>query len=103
MYLGVEDMDFGLKSSLMGFPILHDSQAVIGHRFRESFNNYSVPGEHVVANSLGNGCCFCSREGRTHDASTSWRKLLNGIDPTSVTTRLNDCVCGRGEGRNIEA
>jgi GT2 family glycosyltransferase len=49
---GVEDLDFGLKSWLMGHPILHDSEAVIGHRFRASFDNYDVPVEHTIVNRL---------------------------------------------------
>lgn len=49
---GVEDLDFGLKCWLMGYRILHDPQAVIGHRFREAFDNYSAPLEHVLANQL---------------------------------------------------
>ena len=31
---GVEDLDFGLKCWLMGHPILHDPEPVIGHRFQ---------------------------------------------------------------------
>ncbi len=49
---GVEDIDFGLKSWLMGHPILHDPDATIGHRFQASFESYSVPMEHVLANQL---------------------------------------------------
>jgi len=49
---GVEDLDFGLKCWLMGYRILHDPHATIGHRFRDCFDNYSVPIEHVVANQL---------------------------------------------------
>lgn len=49
---GVEDLDFGLKCWLMGHPILHDLEATIGHRFRQRFDNYSVPIEHLVANQL---------------------------------------------------
>jgi len=49
---GVEDLDFGLKSWLMGHPILHDPEAVVGHRFRASFDNYDVPVEHTVVNQL---------------------------------------------------
>ncbi|HUY87903.1 MAG TPA: galactosyltransferase-related protein [Pirellulales bacterium] len=51
-YWGVEDLDFGLKSWLMGCPILHDPDAVIGHRFRAAFDNFSVPMEHLLANQL---------------------------------------------------
>jgi len=50
---GVEDLDFGLKCWLMGSRILHDPQAVIGHRFRTAFDNFSAPLEHVVANQCG--------------------------------------------------
>jgi GT2 family glycosyltransferase len=49
---GVEDIDLGLKSTLMGHPILHDPQAKIGHRFRSAFDNYLVRVEHVLANQL---------------------------------------------------
>jgi len=51
-YWGVEDLDFGLRSWLMGHPILHDPKAAIGHRFRNSFDNYSVPFDHLVVNQL---------------------------------------------------
>jgi GT2 family glycosyltransferase len=49
---GVEDLDFGLKCWLMGHRILHDPEAVIGHRFQSAFENYTVPMEHVVVNQL---------------------------------------------------
>ena len=49
---GSEDLDFGLKAWLMGHPILHDPAAVIGHRFRSSFDDYTVPMEHPVANQI---------------------------------------------------
>jgi glycosyltransferase involved in cell wall biosynthesis len=64
---GVEDLDFGLKSWLMGYRILHDAQATIGHRFRESFDNYSVPIEHVVANQLR-----MARKNFTHGVWAEW-------------------------------
>ena len=51
-YWGVEDLDFGLKCWLMGYRILHDPAAIVGHRFRENFDNYTVPIEHVVTNQL---------------------------------------------------
>lgn len=65
---GVEDIDFGLKSWLMGYRILHDPQATVGHRFRESFDNYSVPVEHVVANEL--------RMARKNFTQTVWAQWL---------------------------
>lgn len=49
---GLEDLDFGLKAWLMGHPVLHDPEPVIGHRFRASFDNYSVPMEHILVNQL---------------------------------------------------
>lgn len=52
LYWGVEDVDLGLKNWLMSFPILHDPDAVVGHRFRAAFDNSSVPMEHFLANQL---------------------------------------------------
>ena len=36
----------------MGHPILHDPQALIGHRFQASFNRYTVRWEHIYVNQL---------------------------------------------------
>jgi len=52
LFWGVEDLDFGLKCWLMGYPILHDPKAVIGHRFRQTFDNYAVPLEQLLVNQL---------------------------------------------------
>ena len=52
---GEGPLDFGLKCWLMGYRILHDAQATIGHRFRETFDNYSVPVEHVSSESTADG------------------------------------------------
>ncbi|HUQ68330.1 MAG TPA: glycosyltransferase, partial [Planctomycetaceae bacterium] len=52
LFWGVEDLDFGLKCWLMGYPILHDPEAVIGHRFRQAFDNYEVPLEQLLVNQL---------------------------------------------------
>ena len=49
---GYEDLDLGFKCWLMGYRILHDPQAVVGHRFQTTFDNYSVPQEHVLINQL---------------------------------------------------
>jgi GT2 family glycosyltransferase len=51
-FWGVEDLDFSLKCWLMGHPILHDPETAVGHRFQESFDRYTVPMEHIVANEL---------------------------------------------------
>ena len=68
-FWGVEDLDFGLKCWLLGHRIVHDPAAVVGHRFRESFDNYEVPVEHVVANQL--------RMARKHLGHTAWSEWLD--------------------------
>jgi GT2 family glycosyltransferase len=49
---GVEDLDFSLKCWLAGHRILHDPQAVVGHRFRTTFDNFDAPIEHFLVNQL---------------------------------------------------
>jgi len=49
---GTEDVDLAVKSWLMGHPILHDAQAMIGHRFQSSFDHYTVEWEHVFVNQM---------------------------------------------------
>jgi hypothetical protein len=49
---GVEDLDLSLKCWLMGCRILYDPQALIGHRFRTSFDTYAVPIKHVILNQV---------------------------------------------------
>lgn len=49
---GVEDIDFGLKAWLLGYEILHNPQASIGHRFRSSFDSFSVTNEAILCNKL---------------------------------------------------
>lgn len=49
---GIEDIDFGFKAWLTGHEIFNDSEAVIGHRFQKSFDNYSVSNESILANQL---------------------------------------------------
>lgn len=51
-YWGAEDLDFSLKCWLLGHPILHDPESVIGHRFQESFRSYAVPEEHILVNKF---------------------------------------------------
>ena len=53
MYMwGVEDVDLGVKSWLLDYPILHDAVPVIGHRFQKSFTTYKAPSQNLVANQL---------------------------------------------------
>ena len=64
---GVEDVDFGLKCWLMGHPILHDPEAVVGHRFQRSFDHYHVAPEHLLANQIR-----LARKNFTHSAWETW-------------------------------
>lgn len=68
-FWGVEDLDFGLKCWLFGSRVLHDPEAVVGHRFRGSFDNYTVPIEHVVANQL--------RMARKHFTLATWSEWVD--------------------------
>jgi GT2 family glycosyltransferase len=61
---GTEDVDFGLKAWLMGHPVLHDPEPLIGHRFRNGFDTYPVAATQVVANRL--------RIGRKHFSDPQW-------------------------------
>ena len=67
---GVEDLDFGLKCWLLGSRILHDPQAVIGHRFRATFDNYSAPIQNIAANQL--------RMARKNFSQSVWEDWLDG-------------------------
>src|SRR5436305_3729855 len=51
-FWGVEDLDFSLKAWLMGHPILHDPDIVIGHHFQNGFAAYPVLTEEILANQL---------------------------------------------------
>lgn len=64
---GVEDLDFGLRCWLLGFRILHDPAAVVGHRFQSKFDNYSAPRENLVANQLR-----MARKNFTHSVWAGW-------------------------------
>ncbi len=49
---GTEDVDFGVRSWLMGHPVLHDPEPVIGHRFRGAVEGQVLPWEHLLCNQL---------------------------------------------------
>src|SRR5262249_52974695 len=68
---GYEQLDFGLKCWLMGYRILHDPEAVVGHRFQTTFDNYFVPQEHVLANQL-----MVMYKNLTHEV---WMNWLEGL------------------------
>ncbi len=65
---GLEDLDFGLKAWLCGIPVLHDPAAVVGHRFRATFNNYAVPPDHIAVNEF--------RTARKHLSDPHWTEWL---------------------------
>ena len=54
---GTEDVDFGLKSWLMGHPSLVDPDAIIGHRFRKETTpcSYDIPFHHDLLNRMAHG------------------------------------------------
>jgi GT2 family glycosyltransferase len=52
LYYGSEDIDFGVRTWLMGHKVLHDPEPLIGHRFRAAFDTYTVTEEHLVSNQL---------------------------------------------------
>ena len=65
---GVEDLDFGLKAWLMGLMVLNDPKALVGHRFRRAFDNYTVGAVHPLANQL--------RMARKHFTESVWLEWL---------------------------
>lgn len=64
---GVEDLDFSLKCWLSGHRILHDPDAVVGHRFQQSFGGFQVSYEQLVVNQLR-----MARKNFTHAAWADW-------------------------------
>jgi GT2 family glycosyltransferase len=49
---GTEDIDLGVRAWLMGHPVLHDPEPLIGHRFRQDVEGHTVPWEHLLSNQL---------------------------------------------------
>lgn len=67
-FWGIEDVDLALRCWMLGGCVLHDPQAIIGHRFQPSFLNYSAPREHIVANQM--------RMARKHLSEAVWKDWL---------------------------
>lgn len=67
-FWGIEDVDLALRCWMLGGQVLHDPQAIIGHRFQPSFSNYSAPREHIVANQM--------RMARKHLSEAVWKDWL---------------------------
>ena len=68
---GTEDLDLALKAWLVGAPILHDPEAIVGHHFRTAFDNYRVPVEDVLVNQL--------RMARKHFTESVWEEWLTAM------------------------
>jgi glycosyltransferase involved in cell wall biosynthesis len=49
---GWEDVDFGVKAWLMGYEVLHDTEPVVGHRFRSAADGEEFAAHHPLANQL---------------------------------------------------
>jgi GT2 family glycosyltransferase len=65
---GYEDNDLGLKSWLLGHPILMDPQLSVGHVFSERRVNYRVEPESIAVNKL--------RAARKNFTDEVWREWL---------------------------
>ncbi len=53
---GVEDVELGVKSWMLGHPVWCERRSIVGHRFQHGFTTYRVLNEHVVANRLRMAC-----------------------------------------------
>jgi len=49
---GVEQLDLSLKCWLAGHRVLHDPKAVVGHRFRTTYDGFDAPIDHFIVNQL---------------------------------------------------
>jgi GT2 family glycosyltransferase len=94
---GVEDIDFGLKAWLMGGAILHDPQALVGHRFRATFDNFSVSTENVLANQLR-----MARKNFTEAVWEEWVALCRARLPEALWTRTWDLFSRRRDSAEQE-
>ena len=75
---GVEDIDLGLKSWLMGHPVLNTPYATVGHRFRGVFDNYTVSNEAFLFNQLRS-----ARKNLTEGNWSEWIERCRSREPES--------------------
>jgi hypothetical protein len=68
---GSEDIDLGLKAWFMGARILNDPDALVGHRFQVSFNNYELTAVEPAVNQL--------RTARKHLSDALWDDWLSAF------------------------
>ncbi len=76
---GVEDIDLGLKSWLMGHPVLNTPYATVGHRFRGAFDNYTVSHAAFVFNQLR-----MARKTFTEEVWNEWLERCRSREPEDV-------------------
>lgn len=68
---GVEDVDLSLKSWLLGYPVLNNPYAVIGHRFRGKLDGSSVAPESILVNELR-----CARKNFSGPVWKEWLRMF---------------------------
>jgi GT2 family glycosyltransferase len=76
---GSEDIDFGFKSWMMGHPMVLDSEAVVGHRFRKKATTYSAPLDHGLLNVLR-----MARKMFGEDAWNDWVPAYRAVVPPDL-------------------
>jgi hypothetical protein len=82
---GGEDLDFALKTWMMGARILHDPEAMIAHRFQRAFGGYKVEPEYTLANHI--------QTARKHFTQSVWEEWL-GRAQQQQRRKLKDCPEG---------
>ncbi len=52
LFYGSEDVDLGVQCWLLGHTVYHDPVPLVGHRFQQQFDHYTIPPGHTLANQL---------------------------------------------------
>jgi GT2 family glycosyltransferase len=92
---GAEDIDFGLKTWLLGHRVVSDFAAVVGHRFRSRRAPYSIPVEHVVFNNL--------RMARKNFGDRAWEDWFRRAAPSASCAEWEKaCALFQADRESIE-
>lgn len=75
---GVEDLDLSLKCWLMGSRVLHNPEAVVGHRFQDSFTQSVSPAD-VTTNELR-----LARKNFTETVWSAWVEARRSATPGAL-------------------
>ena len=94
---GIEDLDLGLKSWLMGYPVLNTPYATVGHRFRGTFDNYSVRHDAFVFNQLR-----MARKNFTDEVWNEWLQRFRAGEPEDVFARAWTMFCETSQSLESE-